>query len=213
MTYSAMRDRIDDELLRGGTLDTQINYEILSAISHYKRRRFWFNEGTTTSSTAAGTEYQALPATLLRMDSIRITDGNDPVPLTARSMSTLEAWGASTTFTGMPSDYARFKESIRLYPCPDAIYTLTWAGLIDLGTPSLDADTSAWFEEAEELIRQRAKAAVRINYIKDADAISEQRTLALAGKPCLSALEFTAYNELRRETMRQTSRGILVANP
>lgn len=213
MTYAAMRSRIDDELLRGGTLDTQINYEIQSAISHYKRRRFWFNEGTTTSNTAANTEYQALPTDLLRMDSIRIQDGSDPVPLSARSMSTLEAWGASATFLGMPSDYARYKEKIRLYPCPDAVYSLIWAGLIDLGTPSADGDTSAWFEEAEELIRQRAKAAVRINYIRDADAIAEQRALALAGKPCLSALEYTAFNELRRETMRQTSRGILVANP
>lgn len=205
MTYSAMRSRIDDELLRGGTLDSQINAEILSAISHYKRRRFWFNEGTTTSSTAAGVEYQAFPTDLLSLDSLRVDDGGgQPTPLIERSFVTLEAWGASTSTTGIPTDYARYKEKIRLYACPDAAYTLTWAGIVDLGTPSLDADTSAWFEEAEELIRQRAKAAVRVNYIKDADAIAEQRSLALAGKPCLSALEYTAFMELKRETTRRT---------
>ena len=206
-TYATMRTRIDDELLRGNTLDTQINREILSAITHYKRRRFWFNEGTTTSSTAASTEYQNMPATVLSLDSIRITDGNDPVQLIERSNDVLEMWGASATFSGMPSDFAKYKEKIRLYPCPDAVYTLTWAGIIDLGTPSADADTSAWFVEAEEMIRQRAKAAVRVNYIKDADAIAEQRTLALAGKPCISALEYTAFRELWRETARRTTTG------
>ena len=39
-TLATMRSRIDDELLRGGTLDTQITREIVSAIKHYKRRRF-----------------------------------------------------------------------------------------------------------------------------------------------------------------------------
>jgi hypothetical protein len=212
MTYLAMRSRIDDELLRGGTLDSQINLEILSAINHYKRRRFWFNEGTTTSSTADGTEYQDLPADLYSLDSIRITDSGDPEPLIKRHFVTIENWCAGTVQRGMPSDWAPYKDKVRLYVCPDAVYTLTWAGIVDLGTPSADADTSAWFEEAEELIRQRAKAAVRINYIKDADAIAEQRTLAMAGKPCISALEYTAFMELKRENARRTSTGRIKAH-
>jgi hypothetical protein len=212
MTLATMRDRIDDELLRGGTLDTQIDREIVSAIAHYKRRRFWFNEGTTTSNTAASVEYQAMPTDLLSLDSIRIAQGNDPVPLIERPMSTLEAWGASTTQVGMPSDFAKYKDTVRLFYCPDAIYPLTWAGIIDLGTPSGDSDTSAWFVEAEEMIRERAKAAVSINVIKDADAKGEQRALALAGKPCLSALEYTAFRELQRETNRRTTTGRIKAH-
>lgn len=210
--FGTMRTRIDDELLRGGTLDTQINREILSAIAHYKRRRFWFNEDTTTGSAVAGEEYQDMPTDLLSLDSIRITDGNDPVQLLERPNSLLEQWGASETFTGMPSDFAKYKGQIRFYPCPDAIYSLTWAGIVDLGTPSADTDTSAWFVEAEELIRQRAKAAVRINYIKDADAIGEQRALALGGKPCISALEYTAFMELKRENARRTATGRIRAH-
>jgi hypothetical protein len=202
-----MRSRIDDELLRGSTINTQIDREIVSAIDHYKRKRFWFNEGTTTSSTAASGEYQARPATILDLDSLRITISSGTYPLDERHFSTLEQWSTGTTLTGQPTDFAPYKDTFRLYPIPDGIYTLTWAGLLDLGTPSVDADTSAWFTDGEELIRERAKAMVRINVIMDQAAAMERAGLASDPMGCVSFGERSALRELKRATARRTATG------
>ena len=51
-----MLDRIDDELDRGGTLTTQVSKAIKSAIAHYERRRFWFNEARLTGLTIVASQ-------------------------------------------------------------------------------------------------------------------------------------------------------------
>jgi len=65
-TYVDLQNRIADELLTGATVTTaQIKLEILSAIQHYERERFWFNEAQTTLSTAASANSVAVPSDLL----------------------------------------------------------------------------------------------------------------------------------------------------
>ena len=56
-TYVTMRTRIADELLDSGALtNAQINNAILTAIKHYERKEWWFNQKVGTFSTVANQE-------------------------------------------------------------------------------------------------------------------------------------------------------------
>ena len=56
-TYVTMRNRIADELLDSGALtNAQINNAILTAIKHYERKEWWFNQKVGTFSTVANQE-------------------------------------------------------------------------------------------------------------------------------------------------------------
>jgi hypothetical protein len=57
-----------------------------------------------------------------------------------------------------PDYFAYYKQNIRLYPIPDAVYTMTMAYVYKLTALSSGSDSNAWTTDAEELIRCRAKA-------------------------------------------------------
>lgn len=210
-TLAVMKARIADELNRSD-LTSQIALAITSAIDNYKYTRFWFNEGTATSSTAADTEYVSQPATLLSVDSIAITiSANDIYTLDPKSYAMLELLQGASFSSGQPYYYAPYKEQYRLYPVPDAIYTLTWSGIIDDTAFSSDSDSNAWSTEAEELIRQRAKAIVRIDVIQHPMAQTEAIMLRQRNSDCLSLLEEAALRNLKRNTAKRVATGYIEA--
>lgn len=210
-TYGTMLDRIDDELDRGGSIDTQIARAVQSAITHYASDRFWFNEGVLTDVTVASTEYYDYPDTLLTLDSLRVRQSVaagyfrvDPVP-----NSEIEMRSQGTVTTGLPRLYSEAKAQVRMFPVPDAAYATQWFGLIDLGALSADADTNAWMVEGEALIRQRAKAIVRMDVLREA-AIAQETALLLArGSDCLSIAEEAELKALRRKTAKRVSTGYI----
>ncbi|MGL4559846.1 MAG: hypothetical protein ACRCV5_20305, partial [Afipia sp.] len=56
---------------------------------------------------------------------------------------------------------------IRLYPIPDAVYTVTLSYLQKIAEPASDGDSNAWTEEAEELIRASAIRRLRRYDLRD----------------------------------------------
>ena len=208
-TLAVMRARIDNEMARGGSLGAEIDASIREAIDHYKYRRWWFNEGVLTASTSDGGEYMDAPATFLSLDSLRMDNpsAGDDYPLKPASYEQMEGWPADAANEGKPLYYAEYKGQYRLYPVPDGVYPLVWSGLIDLGTPTADSDTSAWFTIAETLIRARAKALVQIHYLRDERAEAQMAGLIGRGSDRLSLPEDAAYKTLWRENVRRTTAG------
>lgn len=201
-TYATMRTRILDEYTNESLTAAQVNSAIQSAIAHYQRERFYFNESrSVTFSTAASQEfYTSSDASdipnLSLIDELTITDNGTRRPLIPRTWDWIDTVSTTTTSVGSPTDYCYYAQQIRLYPIPDAVYSIRISGLIRLTTLSADSDSNAWMIDGEELIRQRAKWDLATNYLMAPD-------LSSAASEC----EAVAYRVLKAETARRLGSG------
>lgn len=203
--YAAIQARIADELARTD-LTAQIKAEILSAIRHYARQRFWFNEEAATATTtpgAAGLKI-AVPSDAVEFDEMTVAVGGIPQPMERLPWRDFVARGAlNTAAHGVPARWAYRDDQFWLSPTPDAAYTLTLYYVNTLPELAADGDSNAWTTIAEELIRARACAAVRIRYLRDSAAMAEQQAFAALGDGYLNAFEKMAYTALRAQTTRR----------
>ena len=199
-TYKQIQDRIADELNRTD-LTAQIKKAIISAVEHYERERWWFEEAIVTSvSTTASQNYvtDAVISSLASIDKVQITVGGSKYNLWRIPYDEFAAAQTSTT-TGQPSNYTQYGDKLYLYPTPGSVYALTISGIQRLATLSGDSDTNGFTNYCEELIRQRAKADLRCNIILDEKAISESSQLGSSGLTFMSGLERNAYLNAARE--------------
>lgn len=203
-----MKTRIESELSRTD-LTSEIQDEIISAIEHYKHHRFHFNEQEKTAPTVASEQYIALPDDFIELDKLRITVNSRTYPLEPVTFGAVTDIDEST-YTGIPVRYAIYNQQIRLYPTPNAVFTLTLSGLQGLDALSADSDTNAWMTDGEELIRSRARAATQINYLYD-DAIKTE-SIMFAQEGFYSAREKAAYAALKSRSDSYVSTGRIRAH-
>lgn len=208
-TYGDMKTRIADELSRSD-LSSQIGLEILSAIAHYENQRWWFGESRATASTVASTAWVAMPTDLLDEDSLKVTLNGSTYQLERKAYEWIDQVDSGLN-PGQPSYFAFYQKQIRLYPIPDTAYTLTFSYVKSQAAMTVDADTNDWTNAGEALIRARAKAAVKINYLNDAGAISEAQAYALNRQDFLCTLEAVAYRALKRRSDNYVSTGQIEA--
>jgi len=99
---------------------------------------------------------------------------------------------------GEPRVFAYFKENIRLYPIPDAVYTITLSYIYRLTALSADGDSNAWTTDAEELIRSGAKRRIALNYL-------ESEVVAAR----FAVMEREAFTEMLAENRRRWPNTVL----
>lgn len=214
-TYAAMVTRIGSEFQRAD-IDTQIKNAIVTAIAHWGRRRFFFNEARglweTTSGTRAYAEALSTGSgtvpTVKKTDELKVTLSGSDSALTERPWSMIETITTSTALTGSPTDYAYYANQYWLYPIPNGSLTITHSYIKDLTEVSFSStgsSTNAWMVTGEELIRQRATAVLKIDVLHNADAKAE--AMAMAGSECLSVLESAALQSIVGETVQKASGG------
>lgn len=204
-TLLTMRTRIATELSKHALTATQINDAIRSAVKHYEREAFWFNQKVGTFSTVANQELYTSSALadipdMIRIDAMLVSSGSNKLRLRgvdSRSIDDVQ----DGTVTGEPEMYSRYADKIRLYPIPSAVYTITVSYIYKLATLAADADTNAWTDECEEMIRQASKRIIAADVLQD-DEIA---------KRC-AALEQVAYNRIRSENRNRQPQPELRAN-
>jgi hypothetical protein len=200
-TYLEMITRIGDESLRAD-MTNQIKLCIQDAIAHYQVERLWFNQfRDRVFSTVAGQEFYGVADQsdiphVLEFDAVTLTVGSTRWPLGRTGYVDIEHWNADAAARGQPTHYAYWGRQIRLYPVPDGAYPIRMSGLFKLPALVADGDTNAWTEDAEELIRNRAKSILYSQYLRD-DA-----NAARAG-----ALEIAAFERLGATTARRLASG------
>ena len=177
--YGTLQTRIADEIARTD-LTTQIQYAILSTIKRWERKRFYFNEKTGTFSTVANQEYYSSSdfsdlANLVEIDQLRISANGSLYDLDLRDFAWIDRHMTNASYVGAPIAYAFYKQSLRLYPIPDAVYVITAAYAYKLTALSASGDTNAWTNDAEELVRCGAIADLWGNVIKDYEAEARWR--------------------------------------
>lgn len=169
LTYGDMQDRIEAELHRDDLISG--NYAqnaIKAAIKHYERERWYFNEEVATTVTVAGTASYSLPSDFMAMDSVKVTVNGSKLrmePMTFQEMDARDDGSASTR--GVPQWWCIYENQLRLYPVPDAVYTITESYQKRLTELSADADTNAWVDDLEELIRCKAMVNIAMYSIRD----------------------------------------------
>ena len=173
-TYLETQTRIANELNRTN-LTSEIRLAILSAIEYYGKRRWWFNEESTTLVTVSSTAYVALPSDFIEMDKLEITT-TSTLPLNQTTINDMLEW-RSTTSTGEPSDYCLYQNRIELYPTPDAVYSLPIHYIKSLTVLAADTDTNLWLTDMEELVRLHAKKMLYAEKIRDTNSAKDMQSL------------------------------------
>lgn len=194
-TRSDIEAQIADDLARSD-LTTQISNAVNAAIRAYRFERLGFNEAyRVTASLSVSTAFIALTdisPRFRKIDRIRLLrNSNDYIDLYHRDydwlMSRQDAYALS-----MPMEFAVYNNSIHFDSFSDTTYTLAIDGIKELGSAASAsysaADASAWFNDARELIRHRAKREVYAHVLKDME-------LAAAS----AAAEKEAYDMLKSE--------------
>lgn len=223
--YTALRTRIADELFAStfaaSGFTAQINREINSAIKHYETTRTRFNEvrDWTVATTVAGTRTYSLTSNFLKMDTLKLRYNDSFIILKFITWDQMEEEDRQITATqGVPEWFTIYAETLRLFPVPNGSYTLQGSYIRSYSPVSLtgSATTTAsanashgWLDQGEEVIRNRARAAVEILYLKKPEALLELQALQAQNRPYFCRAEEIAFKALMDETGEALSTGLL----
>ena len=213
-----MRERIADELNRSD-LTAEIDRQINSAVRHYESTRMRWNEvrDWVVATTVPGVRYYSLTSDFLRFDSLKIVSSGNYVDLRPRTWKSIEDRDSQVTASqGVPSDYVVYADQLRIFPVPDASMTLVGSYVQRATTTTLTASSSGgWlaFTGGEELIRARAVAGVRVDRLRQPQALAEMAQLAAQGKTALSIKEGIAHAALIDERNDALASGFIEPDP
>lgn len=154
-TFKEMQDRIALDFLNRYDLIPEVKRAILSSIRSYEARRFWFNEGSTTSTTTANSASFGVPTDFLSLDRLELAYNGAQVRLLEQPFNAIREMNA-TSVPGVPSHFAYYGDTFQLAILPNSAYSVTVYHLKVLPTLSADTDTNAWTTEAQNLILHTA---------------------------------------------------------
>jgi hypothetical protein len=197
-----MQARIAREIKRSG-LTTDIQAAIQTAIRAYETRPFYFNQGRATLNTVATVKIYGLPSdptaaagVFKKMRFLRLQrSGSSWQELLEYTRD--EALNADTNdnLTGVPDHY--FVEflpkttpdndratvgQLWLLPIPNDSFTLELHYFREMGPLSDNGDENVWTNEAEALIRCRAKRELYTHVIRD---VGEAQKFTMAEQDAL----------------------------
>lgn len=204
-TRSDIEAQIADDLARSD-LTTQISNAVNAAIRAYRFERLGFNEAYRVTATASiSANYLALSDLSVRfrkVDRVRLLrDSGDYLDLYRRDYDWIMSRQDDRVLS-IPIEYAVYNNTIHFDTIADDTYTLAIDGVKELGTGTTASfsagDASAWFNEARELVRHRAKREVYAHVLKDMELAS-----------AAAAAEKDAYNVLKSELDQVASTGFI----
>lgn len=201
--FGAMIDRIEDEI-DDENIRQQVKNAIRSAILLYGVKALYFNQRSFTFATVAGQEYYDVDDaadidTFLEVKTQKLASNGVNYDIVVVDFESIDE-AQNGLVTGRPTNWAWFAKQFRLYPIPDAAYTVTVSGHCTLGPLDADTDTNAWMTDGELLIRQCAKRMLASDITKE-----------VADAQAAGPLEVEALNALERAT--QLKRGRIRLRP
>lgn len=202
---TVIADEIDDTT---GEYTPQIQNCIFAAIRFCERDIYYFNETRdVTFQTVAGRGWYDKSDnpnihTLVRIVAAYCEDGSGNRTELRRAMpEEMERISSGSSSAGQPYMFTYFDQKIRLLPAPDsAEYTIRLQlGSYRLADIKSSTDSNAWFTEAFDMIKARAKYQLYKDFLKDAN---------------LAVAALNDFNEeqaaLSAETSRRIGRGTII---
>lgn len=175
-TRAQVEAKIADDLERSD-LTMQITDAVDTAIRFYENERFRFNTNyqatVTLSSSANYIALTALPYRYLDFDRVRVVhDANNSFELMKRDYYWITARQDIEIFAE-PQEYAVYAEKMLFDSGDSQATTIVIDGLVSLGNTASNSysssDTSAWFNDAYNLVRAYAKHDLYLHVIKDTE--------------------------------------------
>ncbi|MFM9928206.1 hypothetical protein VLK31_34925 [Variovorax sp. H27-G14] len=195
-----MKARIAREVHRTD-LAADIANAINEAIRFYRSRNFEFTEKVGAITTAANTASYTSPGDIGEVLNIRATAGGRSYLADPISFNEYQALSGAGSPAGQPQFYALYAKRLYIYPTPDAAYGLEVAYQQRAAAPSADSDVTVWTDEAEPLIRSRAKRLLCRDLILDPQ-----------GSSAAAEAENEALSMLMSESIRLQDTGRLASH-
>jgi hypothetical protein len=205
------------DLAPGGAYPTIITDAIFDAVTIYQKERFRFNELVPLTPFVINTvqgQYiytaadDARIGLLMDVDYINYLLGNTPERMDRVFPEDVYLATIPGQQAGPPQEFAWDGQSIVIYPAPPAVsYPLTIGGYLAVAGPTLATittdTTNPWMNDAEMLIRSRAKYEIALNFTRNDKMVAAMSPDAGSG----GASE-RFYNMLKGEAnkIRGTSR-------
>lgn len=208
-TFADMQAEIADEVDdTTGEYGSQIQRAIIAAIRYCQRESYWFNELRTGEvATTIGEQLYSFAGSgnasgdfddVIQINAVFFTDtGGQTSEMTRISPTEMELLSDSSASTGQPYNWTYYQSQLWIYPIPDQAYMLELhLGPYRYVLPSTGTDTHAFFDEAWDMTKARAK------YILFKDVLQEPER-------AIEALNDyrDQENQLKAETSRRVGSG------
>ena len=166
------------DLAPGGAYPTVITNAISDAITIYQKSRFRFNELQPLTPfqfyTVAGQAYYNVATVpnlplLYKIDYINYLLGATTMKMDRETPEQIYLALLQGTTAGPPQEFAWDGQSIIMYPNPNTAYLLTIGGYMAVAGPT-DPNTditNVWMNDAERLIRSRAKYEIALHFTRN----------------------------------------------
>ncbi len=166
-TMKDLRDQLLSDSLRTD-LTAVCETAIKAAVRYYEDERWWFNERRATFGTTPDQARLPLPDDFLECDSLIITINNNSYPLKTESKAVMDELFVANDVSSQPERYMIYDSQIKLYPTPDATYSVTMSYQYVL--PELTrSDSTVWTNEMFGLIRFHALEDIYSNTLHNAE--------------------------------------------
>lgn len=183
-TLGDMYNRIANELDRSDLLQVEIPQAVATAVQFYQRKNFYFNEDSFVFNTVVGQEYYGVADNPMipispKIQILRLQYGGGVRwDLTKQTFEYVDNESASSDWRGVPEDWAYRGQQIRIYPIPSQVWPITAFNIRTDAYPLSDQTYNGpWVNEAEYLIRSRAKIELLLNVIREPDMQGELERL------------------------------------
>lgn len=220
LTVATQLGRVNETATAITDLESEIKTEIQNSIRFYNRKPIHLTEvrggelvtvaGTTWYSTVdltTGDGDQSIAGrsavdvnSIIDIHYMRENPGASGLnePLSRVPYQHFERMFEGSTPQGQPEFFTLYAGQIGIWPTPAAAHTIYWSGIVKPVVPALNADTSIWFDQANELIEASAARRVCSKYLRD-----NERAQMYAAE------EAAAYNVLQHEHTSKVSTGRL----
>lgn len=211
-TFLDVRNRVADQLARSD-LSAQIDREIQLAITRYNRRVTWLHEvrAVTLTSVAAQAWYSTVDVStgagpqdvagrtavdVSDIQSVRYMRTADYDDLKQVRYSYFERFFDTTGSGGRTAYFTLYAGQIGIWPVPAGVETFTMSVVCKPVVPSSAADTSVWFDQAQELIENAAASAICRKFLSDGERAQ-----------AFKVFEDAAWDELLAESNKKAATG------
>ena len=172
-TLATMRDAIKNALvINVTTYDGNIDASIRSALRLLQRKRYWFLQASDTLTLSAGTSSVSMPADFAMPDKFYLIDGDyrkghgRGFDLLEYDRFSKEYRTQATVPTGTPRACSLRGTTLNTSHAPSSNTSIIVDYYKkDANLPTLDADTSVWFDDGFELVRATAQFIYEKEYM------------------------------------------------
>jgi hypothetical protein len=192
------------DLAPGGSNPTVITNAISDAITIYQKDRWRFNENQPLTPfqflTVPGLAYYNVATVpniplLYKIDYINYLLGSTTMKMDRMMPEEVYLALLQGTTAGPPQEFAWDGQSIVIYPAPNIAYLLTVGGYMAVAAPTDPTDTTnVWMNDAERLIRSRAKYEIALHFTRNDKMIA-----AMSPDDGSGGASERYYNELKGE--------------